>query len=174
MAAGYTPGQLPVDADVFRVEVVGDAHFGGDGLCAFVDGEGGDMGVLVDDPGGEPFTGAVDDLGGARIESFADLCDLPRLYEYIGVGQPAFIFVCPDGCVFDEQVMLGREAIPAIAVEGVEHSSDAVGAPAGRAVGHRRGRFCKSRRPDNEVSGGVGAVAVPGVAVDDAAEPGCG
>src|ERR1700722_9192774 len=130
------------------------------------------MVVFIHDARGGPFACAIDDLCAACIQVLADPDDLTRFYEDVAVLQPAFFFVCPDGGVLYEQVMLGREPVPAVAVEGIEYFAQAFGAFAGRCCGVGRAGFGKGCRPDDEVARGIGAVAKEDVAVDCAAEMG--
>src|SRR5580704_8475991 len=102
MRAGHTAGQQPVDADILGVKVVGDPDLRGYGLCAFVDGEGGDMRVFVDDAGGQVFAGSIDDLRPFGAEVLTDACDLAGFYEDIRALEPAFFFVGPDGSIPDQ------------------------------------------------------------------------
>src|ERR1700743_167296 len=128
MGAGDAPAEQTVDGDIFGVQVIGDAYFGGPRLCSFVDREGGDMRVFVDDPRRQVFTCAIDRLRAVRRgESFADLGDLSCMNEYIRTLQDSFFFIGPNGSVFDQQVFLGRQAIPAIPVEGIGDLADAGG-----------------------------------------------
>ena len=66
--------------------------------------------------------------------------------------------------------MLCREAVPAIAVEGIEYLTQAFGTFPRRGRGVGRAGFGKGCCPDDEVARGIGAVAVEDVAVDRAAE----
>ena len=60
MATGDAAGQLAVNVGVFRIDYIGDAHFGAAFLRTFVDAAGhGDMRVLVDNARSEVFAGAV-------------------------------------------------------------------------------------------------------------------
>src|SRR5580658_5709623 len=139
MRGGDAPGETAVDADVFRVEVVSDAHFTRYGLRAFVDRESGDMGVFVDDAGCQVFARPVDHLGAAGFEALADLSDFAVANEDVGIRKAAFFFVGPDGGVADQQVVLGRQGIPAISIEWIEYLSDAAGSSISAGCGGIRG-----------------------------------
>src|SRR5262249_50717769 len=106
MRTGDTTGELPVDTDVFRIEIVRDTNFAGNRLSAFVDRERGDMGMFVDDAGAQVLAGSVDGHSAGSGEILPDLGDLTGFDEDVCIFQSSFLFIGPDSCVFDQDILL--------------------------------------------------------------------
>src|SRR5690606_23219884 len=88
---GGPAGESTPDADVVRIEDVGDAYLGGDRVAAFVDAAiDRQVGVLIDQPGGQVQARAVDDADPGRGgEPGADSGDAAAADQQIGVIEAA-------------------------------------------------------------------------------------
>ena len=161
---------MTIDVDIIRVEVISDADFGGDGLTAFVDGAGRDVGVLVDQAGGNVLAGTVDHFGGGITDALSNLCDLAVLHQHIRILQFTLSVAGPHGGVADQQVLSNGLLRPAIRQKGIVDLPEASRLFFLCRISLGNGCGLKGGGPCQFIAGRVFTVSVPVITVADTTE----
>ena len=104
MCCHYAAGQIPVDVDVLRVHHILHANHAGVSLT-LINIEQGNMGMLINNAGGEMFAGTVNHLDSRCREVVAHLCYAAISDEHIGVNNSLGL-VGPDGRTPNQEVLL--------------------------------------------------------------------
>ena len=120
MCCHYAAGQIPVNVDVLRVHHILHANHAGVSL-ALIDVEQGNMGMLINNAGGEMFAGTVNHLDTRGRQVVAHLSYTAISDEHIGANNSLGL-VGPDGRTPNQEVLLPGQRFLAISGERIQHT----------------------------------------------------